>query len=65
MTVTVTLQDGVTAKYMRFGDTYVKHSDGTLDVVRTGVKQPYSYAPGEWTEVQGDEKRWKRSHFWS
>ena len=64
MTVTVTLQDGATAKYLRFGDVYVKHSDGTLDVVRTGVKHPYSYAPGEWTEVQGDEKRWKRSHFW-
>jgi hypothetical protein len=49
---------------MRFGDAYLKHSDGTLDVIRTGAKRPYSYAPGEWTEVQGDEKRWKRSHFW-
>lgn len=65
MTVTVTLQDGATAEYLRFGDAYVKHSDGTLDVVRTGVKRPYSYAPGAWTEVQGDEKRWTRSHFWS
>lgn len=64
MTVTVTLPDGVTEKYMRFGDAYVKHDDGTLDVVRTGAKQPYSYAPGEWTHVQGDEKRWKRSRFW-
>ena len=34
MTVTVTLQDGATDKYMRFGDAYVKHNDGTLDVVR-------------------------------
>jgi hypothetical protein len=27
MTVTVTLQDGATDKYMRFGDEYVKHND--------------------------------------
>ena len=64
MTVTVTLRDGATEKYMRFGDAYVKHGDGTLDVIRTGAKVPYSYAPGEWTQVQGDEKRWKRSRFW-
>jgi len=63
MTVTVTLLDGGTDKYMRFGDTYLKHSDGTLDVMRTGAER-HSYAPGEWTEVQGDEKRRKRSHFW-
>ena len=29
MTVTVTLHDGDTDKYMRFGDTYIKHNDGT------------------------------------
>ena len=34
MTVTVTLQDGATDKYMRFGDAYIKQNDGTLDVVR-------------------------------
>jgi hypothetical protein len=39
MTVTVTLQDGDTDKYMRFGDTYIKHDDGTLDVVRDGAKR--------------------------
>ena len=39
MTVTVTLPDGVTDKYMRFGDAYVKHDDGRLDVVRGGAKQ--------------------------
>ena len=38
MTVTVTLPDGVTDKYMRFGDAYVKHDDGRLDVVRGGAK---------------------------
>jgi hypothetical protein len=48
MTVTVTLQDGDTDKYMRFGDTYIKHNDGT---------------PGVWTTVQGDEKSLKRSGF--
>jgi hypothetical protein len=74
MTVTVTLQDGATDKYMRFGDEYVKHNDGTLDVIRDGAKRPYHYAPGAWTDVKGNEKRWtdvkgnekrlKRSHFW-
>jgi hypothetical protein len=54
MTVTVTLQDGDTDKYMRFGDTYIKHNDGTLDVVRDGAKEPHSYAPGVWTNVQGN-----------
>jgi len=63
MTVTVTLQDGDTDKYMRFGDAYIKHSDGTLDVVRGGAKQPHSYAPGVWTNVKGDEKQLKRRLF--
>jgi hypothetical protein len=56
MTVTVTLRDGATDEYMRFGDAYVKHNDGTLDVVRSGAKQPHSYAAGAWTDVQGNEK---------
>jgi hypothetical protein len=56
MTVTVTLQDGATDKYMRFGDVYVKHNDGRLDVIRCGAKDPYSYAAGAWTDVQGNEK---------
>jgi hypothetical protein len=63
MTVTVTLQDGDADKYMRFGDTYIKHNDGTLDVVRDGAKEPHSYAPGAWSNVQGDEKQLKRSGF--
>jgi hypothetical protein len=63
MTVTVTLQDGDTDKYMRFGDTYIKHNDGTLDVVRDGAKEPHSYAPGVWTNVKGDEKSLKQSGF--
>lgn len=60
MTVTVTLPDGGTDKYMRSGDAYVKHTDGTLDVVRTGAKQALSYASGEWSDVHGDQKRFKR-----
>jgi len=60
MTVTVTLPDGATDKFMRFGDAYVKHHDGTLDVVRSGAKQPYSYASGEWTDVEGDQKKFNR-----
>jgi hypothetical protein len=64
MTVTVTLPDGATDKYMRFGDVYVKRNDGRLDVVRGGAKQPYSYASAEWTDVGGDEMNWKKGRFW-
>jgi hypothetical protein len=64
MTVTVTLLDGHTDDYMRFGDTYVKHDDGSLDVVRTGARLPFSYAAGDWAEVEGNEKRWKKRRFW-
>ncbi|AGB21205.1 hypothetical protein Mycsm_00765 [Mycobacterium sp. JS623] len=57
MTVKVTLPDGGTDRYMRFGDAYVKRPNGTLDVIRTGAKHPYSYASGDWTDVEGDQKR--------
>ena len=63
MTVTVTLRDGATDKYMRFGDVYVKHHDGTLDVIRSGAKRPYSYAPGVWSDVEGDQRK-SKSRFW-
>jgi hypothetical protein len=46
MTVKVTLRNGDADNYMRFGDAYVKHHDGKLDVVRTGAKRPFSYASG-------------------
>ena len=65
MTVTVTLRDGTSEIYKRFGDAYVKHGDGTLDIIRGGVKGSFSYAAGEWTDVQGDQKRWKSARFWS
>ena len=55
MTVIVTLPDGATDKYMRFGDAYVENRNGTLQVIRTGVKQPRRYAAGAWTAVEGDE----------
>ena len=64
MTVTVTLPDGLTDKCMRFGDAYVKHDDGTLDVIRTGARQPHSDASGQWTGVEGDQKSWKKGRFW-
>jgi hypothetical protein len=63
MTVTVTLSDGGTDEYMRFGDAYVKHNDGTLDVTRGGAKQSHSYASGQWTDVEGDQKK-SKGRFW-
>ncbi|HEY6575774.1 MAG TPA: hypothetical protein VI029_12760 [Mycobacterium sp.] len=59
MTVRVRLPDGGTDEYLRFGDAYVQHSDGTLDVVRTGSKVPHSYASGKWTGVEGDQSKWR------
>jgi hypothetical protein len=64
MTVAVTLPDGGTDKYMRFGDAYVKHNDGTLDVIRGGAKRAYTYGSGEWTDAEGDQKRFKKRRFW-
>ena len=39
------------------------NNDGTLDVIRGGVRQPYSYAAGQWTDVEGDQKSWKKGRF--
>ena len=64
MTVTVTLSDGGTDQYMRFGDAYVRHNDGTLDVIRGGAKRPHSYASDEWTDVEGDQKKFNRRGLW-
>jgi hypothetical protein len=38
--------------------------DGSLDVVRGGAKRPYRYTSGEWTDVEGDQKTWKKDRFW-
>lgn len=60
MTVIVKLSSGAVDKYMRFGDSYAEHSDGTLDVVRRGAKEPHRYAAGEWSGVHGDQNHgWK------
>lgn len=63
MTVNVTRADGATDEYARYGDAYIKHHDGTLDVVRTGSRVPHSYEQGEWTDVDGDEHR-SKARFW-
>ena len=64
MTVSVTRNDGGTDEYMRFGDAYIKHNDGTLDVFRGGARQPFSYASDEWSDVDGDQKR-SKGRFWA
>jgi len=64
MTVRVTLPEGGTDQYMRFGDSYFEHGDGSLHVIRTGAKEPYCYAPGAWSEVHGDERKHKKRRFW-
>jgi hypothetical protein len=63
VTVRVTLRGGTVDKFMRYGDAYVKHHDGTLDVVRVGAKERHRYSSGEWTDVQGDEKKSKKAFF--
>lgn len=63
MTVKVTLLDGRLDEYMRYGDAYIKHQDGSLDVFRSGAKLPYSYAAGDWSDVEGDEKKWSKRGF--
>jgi hypothetical protein len=65
MTVTVTLPDGGTDEYMRSGDTYVEHGDGTLDVIRVGAKESHGYRSGEWAEVTGDQPKGIKRRFWS
>jgi hypothetical protein len=64
MTVTVTLVDGGTDKYVRFGDGYIEHKDGTLDVTRGGAKHAYRYESGEWTHVDGDHRTSKKRGCW-
>ncbi|ULE34001.1 hypothetical protein [Mycobacterium sp. IDR2000157661] len=64
MTVTVTLRDGTTDNYRRFGDAYLEHNDGTLDVLRGGSNEPHRYEAGEWTGVEGDQKGGQKGRFW-
>ena len=63
MTVKVTLPDGGLDSYMRFGDTYVEHGDGSLDVIRTGVKDTLRYTSDEWVGVESDRNTSKTRFF--
>ncbi|MFN6546862.1 hypothetical protein [Mycolicibacterium nivoides] len=63
MTVQVTRNDGVTDEFGRFGDCYIKHTDGSLEVVRAETMPAATYPAGRWTEVVGDEKRRHRGLF--
>lgn len=64
MTVTVSLADGGTDKYMRFGDSYIERKDGTLCLRRGGTKHGYRYEPGAWTHVDGNHKRSMKRAIW-
>jgi len=63
VTVKVTLPGGGLDSYMRFGDTYVEHGDGSLDVNRMGVKAALCYTSDEWIGVEGDRKPSKTRFF--
>ncbi|BBY28182.1 hypothetical protein [Mycolicibacterium sediminis] len=60
----VTLTGGGTNEYLRYGDTYHELPDGSLDVIRTGVKEHINYAAGSWVGVEGDERTWKKRLAW-
>ena len=55
MTVTVTLRDGATDNYMRFGDAYVQAQQRDARRIRCAPNIPHSYPAGAWIDVQGNE----------
>ena len=61
MTVTVTLPTATPTSTCGLVTDYVKHQDGSLDVVRGGARQPLSYAAGDWTEVEGNQSKWQEA----
>ncbi len=61
MTVNVTCKNGLTDVFERSADHYIKHTDGSLEVVRGGTAPPETYRPGGWTAVSGDGIR-ERQH---
>ncbi|BBZ32389.1 hypothetical protein [Mycolicibacterium confluentis] len=63
MTVHVTRDNGVVDDYMRFGDRYVKHADGSLAVIRASTMPTKMYSAGQWSTVAGDERRIKHGMF--
>lgn len=60
----VTLPGGGTNEYLRYGDSFHKLADGSLEVIRTGVKEHLRYAAGSWADVEGDERTWKKRLAW-
>ena len=64
MAVSVTCSDGSVDEYMRYGDMYFKHDDGSLDVIRIGAKERFNYQSGQWSDVEGDQRRRKVRGFW-
>lgn len=61
MTVNVTRNNGLTDVFARSADHYIKHTDGSLEVVRGGTAPPKMYGPGGWIAVSGDGTR-ERHH---
>lgn len=65
MTVSVWLDNGMTDEFTRFDDHFIKHSDGSLEVIRAGTAPSQSYPAGSWIDVSGDgarERRWIFRH---
>lgn len=56
MTVHVTRDGGAIDEFARYADRYIKHTDGSLQIVRVGSVQSKSYPAGCWVDVNGDEK---------
>ncbi|MCX8554036.1 hypothetical protein [Mycolicibacterium mucogenicum] len=57
MTVHVTRDGGAVDEFARFADRYIKHTDGSLEIVRSGSAQTNKYGAGSWVDVTGDEKQ--------
>lgn len=57
MTVQVTRKDGVVQDFARFADRYIKHVDGSLEVIRGGTAPPARYPAGSWITVRGDHEK--------
>lgn len=62
MTVRVTRKDGVVQDFTRSADHYIKHDDGSLEVIRGGTAPPASYPVGGWTAVDGDGGQESHGH---
>ena len=63
MTVRVTRDGGAIDEFARFADRYIKHPNGSLEIVRSGSEQTKNYDAGCWTDVDGDEKQTRSAHF--